>query len=239
MIDSGRLGHNLLDEIAGSLFENTCGFAGHRIVEDFSIRRVGSGFGDAGKGERFGIGPVGVLIIALEKDSENREDFVEIYKVRESFRGEHGVVPAAAQNPGIIRMLFRILAETGLDFRDILGALKIDLTETEAPFEEMDVAIGEAGENKFSAGVDHPGADAAHPQDDFFSADGDNFSIADSQTIRPGPFVVVGVNFGVDNDDVRGRVAHGLLGAAWASEEHKNQKIDNGKWKRDPLVRRG
>src|SRR5580704_2880337 len=94
-------------------------------------------------------------IIAIKQNRAIREDFIEIFLVGQIFFAEHGVVPAAAQNPAIARMLRGVFAQDALDVGWIFGAFEIGLTKADGAIEEMNVAIHKAGENQFAAGVDH------------------------------------------------------------------------------------
>src|ERR1700730_15183776 len=113
-----------------------------RIAHNRAIRRVGSSASDSSESQGFGIGPVGVPIIALEKDGAIGEGFVEIFFVGQSFGAEHGVIPAASQHPILARMFGGIITQSLLDIGSVLCTFEGHATEAEGAVEEMDVALG-------------------------------------------------------------------------------------------------
>src|ERR1700731_157700 len=94
-------------------------------------------------------------IIALKKNRAVRENFVEIFFVRQSFSAEHGIVPAASQHPILARMFRRIVAQALLNVRRILCAFKVDAAEAQRAIDKMDVAIDESRQDQAATSIDH------------------------------------------------------------------------------------
>ncbi len=177
-----------------------------------AVWRIGSVFGDAGESEGFGVGPVGVAVVAFEENGNRGEKFVEIFFVGQSIRGEHGVIPATAEKPLVVGMLVGIGAQAILNVGYVGGTFEIDVSEGEAAVHHVNVGIGERRENELAAGIDHLCADATEAFYLFVGADGNDFSLANGEALRPRLLFVGGIDFGVDDENVRGRNAHGALG---------------------------
>ena len=174
--------------------------AGSRTID--AIWGIGSVAGDAGNGESFGIGPVGVAVVAFEENGAIGEKFIEIFLVGKSFGAEHGVVPAATEEPIIAGMLGGVIAQALLNVGDVFGAFEIDAAETDGAVEKVNVAIDEAGQNELARGVDHFGAGLAKFFDGGVVADGDDFVGANGESLGPGLFGVESVDAAVENDGV-------------------------------------
>src|SRR5580693_8553448 len=67
----------------------------------------------------------------------------------------------------------------------------------------MDVAIGESRKHQLSARVDHLGAHAAHPFDDWVVANRNDLPAVNGHRLRPRLLRVFRVHAAMDHDDVR------------------------------------
>ncbi len=70
-------------------------------------------------------------VIAFEENRAIGEDFVQIFLVRQCLGTEHGVIPAAAQDPVVPRMFGGIFAQTFLNVGGIFCAFQVHPPETE------------------------------------------------------------------------------------------------------------
>src|SRR5277367_1507788 len=116
-----KFGH----EILGGFFQSASRLASLRIANDYAVWRIGRVLGNSRQGKSFCIGPVGVAVVTLQKNRAIRKQRIEIFPVRERFRSEHRVVPAASQQPSIAGMLGGILTKLLLDVSDIQSAVEI------------------------------------------------------------------------------------------------------------------
>ena len=110
-------------------------------------------------------------------------------------------------------MVRGIFAQAILDVGGIACTFQIDAREAERTAQEMNVTIREAGQNKFSAGVDHACADPAHPAYNFVGANGDNFAAANGESLCPWRVLVERVDFRMNNENIGGSRAGGHLRA--------------------------
>jgi hypothetical protein len=216
------LGDDFSDQVAGGFFERACRFACFRITNDGAIRRVRSFVGDSSEFQGFRICPAGVSVIAPNEGGAIGEDFVEIFFVRQSFRTEHGVVPARAEDPGVAGVFGGEFMQHFLNVGGILRAFKMHAVKAEGTIEEVDVAVNEPGENEPSAGVDYFGAGAAQCEDFVIRPYGDDGAVADGDGLRPGLLGVDGIDFAMEDDKVGGIGVRGLRVQIGTENQKKN-----------------
>ena len=167
-------------------------------------------------------------VIAFEENRPIGKDFVQIFLVRKRLGTEHRVIPATAEDPVISRMFSGIFAQTLLNVGGVLCALKIHAAKTKGAVDKMDVAIYKTREYKFSAGVDHFCAHAAHLLDYGVVTDSDNLAAMNGHGLGPRLFWVFRVNAAVHDDDVR-RFNHPSLRARYrGSAEQECERLKNG-----------
>ena len=173
--------------------------------------------GDAGGGERGGVGDGDVAVDAIEERGVIASDFVEILARGQDFIGPQSVIPVAAGEP----VACGRGVGGGLDFREHVGegfdAGEVDVELGAACAAEMRVRVIEAGEDE-GAGVggveivEH-GFGSGEACDVFGLADGEHFAAADGDGFDDLRLVFSESNAGVDDaveeDDV-GRAGDGL-----------------------------
>src|SRR6266403_100226 len=120
------------------------------------------------------------------------------------------------------------LRNRGLVTRRLLCALKIHAAKTKGAVDKMDVAIYKTREYKFSAGVDHSCAHAAHLLDYGVVTDSYNLAAMNGNGLGPRLYWVFRVNAAVHDDDVR-RFNHPSLRARYrGSAEQECERLTNG-----------
>ena len=73
-----------------------------------------------------------MAVVALEENGTVWENFVEIFLVGQCLGAEHGIVPAAAENPVVSRMFGGVFAQAFLDVSGVRGAFQIYAAEARA-----------------------------------------------------------------------------------------------------------
>ena len=142
-------------------------------------------------------------VIALKEDGPVGEDLVQVFLVRQRFRNEHGVIPAAAKDPVISRVFRYILAQSLLNVRSVLGSFEIHAAKAQRAIQKMDVAVDESRENQFSAGIDNFRAHAAHFFDFGVVVQGNDLCAANGHGLSPRLLRIFGVDAPVNHDYVR------------------------------------
>src|SRR6202022_2071809 len=140
-----------------------------------------------------------MAVEAFEENGAIRKNFVEIFFVRQGFGAEHGVIPAATENPICAGMFCGVFAESRLNVDGIFGPFEVDATETEGAVEKMNVRIGETWKNQAASGVNYFCSRRAKASEVFIGADGDDSAMAKGDGLCPGLFGVDGVNLGGKN----------------------------------------
>ena len=114
-------------------------------------------------------------------------DFVEKLLVGQSGGAEGRISPAHARESMALRDARRRTAFTRFWISaTVLRAVQIDLRETERTFHEVDVTVGEAGQDQLALGVDHFGGRSAIAGNLFRAAYGENLVAANGKRFRPG-----------------------------------------------------
>ncbi len=207
---------DFVDEILCGFANDAGGFAAGVQVDRTALRRL-SLAGDAGGGERSGIGDSDVAIDAIKKREVIASHFIEILARGQDFIGPESVVPVAACEPvacgrGIC---------CGFDFREHVGegfdAGEIDVKLGAACASKMRVRVIKAREDE-GAGVGEVeiaqrGFGSCEALDVFSLADGEYFAATDGDGFDNLRLVFSESNAGVDDtveeDDVR-RTGDGL-----------------------------
>jgi hypothetical protein len=102
--------------------------------------------------------------------------------------------------------MFRgILAQSLLDVGGVLCAFEVDAPEAQGSIQEVDVAIDEPGQDYVAAGFDDFGPGITQFEDRGLISDGDDFSIADSHSLRPWLLAIAGVDSAASDDGVGNR----------------------------------
>ncbi len=175
-----------------------------RVAHDRAVRRVGSLIADSRGRERFGIGPVRVTVIALEKYRAVRKNFVEIFFVRQSFGAEHGVVPAPPQHPIFARMFCRVVAQALLNIGGILCAFKIHAAEAQGAIQKVNVAIDKSWEHQAATSVDYFRAGSAQLFDFRIFPYGNDPGVGNGHRLRPRMPGIESEHLAMSNDRVGG-----------------------------------
>jgi len=158
------------------LFQSASGFV------EFSDRTMEhSGIGVLlviGKAKSFGVGPIGVAIIALEKAGRSGKTSSRYFlcgKVSEPTWRNSSRVPA----PNPCRDASRRSRVSLWMSSDVLGAREVYPAETKRYVDEMNMAIDKTRQDQMAACFDHFVVEDA-VEFGLFVSDGDDFSIVDS-----------------------------------------------------------
>ena len=107
--------HQTTDQAARGFFQRSGGFSGFRIADYGAVGGIVRVFVYFCERQSFRIGPGRVPIISGKKNGAIGEQLIKILFVGQIFLAEHGVVPAAAENPAIAGMFLGVFAQDALD----------------------------------------------------------------------------------------------------------------------------
>ena len=102
--------------------------------------------------QRYGIGPAGMAVYAFQPDRALGKGLIQI-----STGGKFGLggvlhpvvlIPAAPQQPGVVRQLYGMLLQPVDDFIDAAGADQIGIEQGKAQIHDMTVSIDQAGNDQ-------------------------------------------------------------------------------------------
>src|SRR5580692_10019293 len=71
IVDVSGLGNDFGDQVASRFLEGASGFAGGWITNNFAVSWIGRGLVDIRQCQSLGIGPIGVTVVALEKNGNS------------------------------------------------------------------------------------------------------------------------------------------------------------------------
>ncbi len=141
------LGDHFCDQLRCALLKRAGWLSGLCVAHDYAIRGVGRPLVDAGQSHGLRVCPIRVAVVAFEEHRPVGEKGIQVLLVRQGFLPKHGVFPAPAQDPVVGGVLGRVSPQALLNVRGILRTLQIDAAEAERAIQEVDVAIGESGQD--------------------------------------------------------------------------------------------
>ncbi len=174
------------------------------VAHNHTVRWIRRLIGDSRDRECFGIGPIRVAVIAFKESRAVRENFIEIFFVRQSFSAEHGVVPAASQHPILARMFRRVVAQALLNIGSVLRAFKVHAAEAQGAIQKVNVAIDKSWEHQAATGVDYFRAGSAQLFDFRVFPYGNDPGVGNGHCLRPRMSSIEREHLAMSNDRVRG-----------------------------------
>ena len=188
------------DELHGALLQDAGGLA-LRVAHDLSARRVLRLAGDAREAQRHGVGPAGVAVVGDEEGRAARHQGVELQRRGEA-AGERGVGPPPAGHPvgvGVGRRPALHALREGAEGEVLVEA---QLLEREAPAQQVQVAVDEAGRDEAPAEVHDLGALPRQLADVGARADREHRRPAHGEGLDEGPARLAGPHPAADEDAV-------------------------------------
>ena len=147
---AGRRNH-FVDQLLRRLAQDAGGFAAGIEVDGSALRWLGFA-GDAGGGERGGVGDGDVAVDAIEKRRVTAGDLVEILARGQRLLGPQRVIPVAAGEPVAGGRGLREGLDLGQHLGERLDAGEVDVELGAAGAAKMRVRVVEAGKDE-GAGV--------------------------------------------------------------------------------------
>ena len=205
-LGSGHRGLHLGYQLSRAFLQAADGRAGLGIAIDAPIRRIRRLVGDARDLERLRVDPSGVAVRAREVDGAVGDDRVEQFAFRHAARPECGHQPAAAGDPGLLRVRIRVFLDRG----DVLvggsQAVEIAGIGLEAGADRMDVRILKPRQQHAAFQID----DARRRPDVrlqvLVGPDVDDAALADRNGLCPAARSVHGIDRAILQCEIRRRV---------------------------------
>ena len=151
-----RLRDDPSDQLHRPLLEGARRLAARGVALDDAVRGVRRVAGDTGGGERPGVRPSRVAVVALQERGPVRHDLVQLRRGREAAR-ERDVLPATAQHPRGVRDSGGMGCDRRLDRLDGREPEEVHAVQRLRARHEVDVGIIEPGRDEAAPGIDDRG----------------------------------------------------------------------------------
>ena len=153
-----RLGDHIRHQVHGRFLENSGGFAGDRIFENFPPGRGFGVLGDAGDFQSHAVGQTHMQVVAPDEHGIKGGHAIDP-ALGGKLRGiESLLVPGAVENPSPRLDPAGFGLEPGHEFLPAFRVFQLDARQGESSVEKMGVAIDKTGKNKRPLEIERPGA---------------------------------------------------------------------------------